>query len=330
MHVNVKDIVSTMNALRQAKEPGAKPVLASLGTVSDEVQAALSVAGYELWNRPRLEAEVGMAIVALVERGEGLGAFQWPAGSSGPPPPASEAITVAPPPEPAAAPAAAVTPTVEAIVAAAAPGKEEPQPSQVCGEVPHVEVFSVPQESDGDFPVMKPRLSQSEARQKAKEAMPRLAKLEPVKVPHYAFRYSVKLHDPSRDKREASGWALVNGCTSDAFAQEEEPVAGAFEGVELDVETEQARAQQSARECALATSASERRERTSTNTAIIISRKRIVPIEDTLKLAPKGIWLVPAWRATGPQGTLLVNGVTGALEIEKKRRVLSSDAELFT
>jgi len=320
--LTLRDLVSTMNALRTARDPSARPILACLEPLGVGLAEAIEGAGFEIWDRTRLEAEVGMAVVALVERGEAL--------------PFAPASRVEPPPAPAVAaavpapPVVAPTDTMASILTSAAtpPAKAAAQ----AAETPRLEVFD---DSAGDGPgsdagpLVAAKITQADARSAAKAAMPRLARLEPVKIPHHLYAYDVRLWG-APDRREAKGFVLVNAVSGEAVALDAEPATGpSFEGESLEPALEDARAKVAARQAALSASTTELKEKASTNNAYIVSRRKIVPVEETLKLESRGLWLVPAWRGTGPQGILYVDGLTGKVQSDKRQRIVSDDAMII-
>jgi hypothetical protein len=63
--------------------------------------------------------------------------------------------------------------------------------------------------------------------------------------------------------------------------------------------------------------------------ALIVEDRVVRPNPATIDLQAQGVWWLPVWRLEGQNGTLRVNGATGALEEEKLKRAFADSAEFL-
>jgi hypothetical protein len=63
--------------------------------------------------------------------------------------------------------------------------------------------------------------------------------------------------------------------------------------------------------------------------ALIVEDRVVRPNPATIDLQAQGVWWLPVWHLEGQNGTLRVNGATGALEEEKLKRAFADSAEFL-
>jgi hypothetical protein len=278
---NIPTSLDILNLREQIKEDVDKIIFATTAEISQELMDFAENQNILLWDRIKLEEEIGRAVLSGVEgdfRGEGL---------------------------------------LEAIKGV----KEEPfeEEIQVPKEEPLIEPGAIqvriePKDQEEGELIMKPRITMSEVSEISKKIVQGF-RFDLELIPYYVYDYSCELVVEGQPKPQiSSGTLAVNGLTNSVEAWDY-----AFDTVsemeathtKLEPKFDEHKAYETARESAIALNTREIQTVDDRGAVTIYEKKKVRPKEGAIELVKRGLVYLPVWCVEGSNGVMIIDATTG-------------------
>jgi hypothetical protein len=333
-------------------------VLVCFGDIGHEARAILERAGVDVWTRDKLIHEVGQAMIEAAEQ-QRLPPVGAAGGLPGPAP--APTAPAAPPREPlwtrsAAGPAAAPGPRPAAAVQAAPAGPPSPAialpaaplatppPSAPTASGPPAQPLSptlvtlaapAAPPASGPAPAAPGVLALAVDREAAlRIGVGRLLRVDKAALellPVYAFGYACRLEAKGAPPQAKQGLLAVDAVTASVRELPEPQFGPCAEpaGRLAAMVPEPDAADLVKRKVVELHTQKVRIKNNLGRGAAIVADQWVRPDPRSIVLEPRGTWFLPIWRLEGQNGSLRVNGATGAVEEEKLKRAFATDAEFL-
>ncbi|UCE36052.1 MAG: hypothetical protein JSW00_10870 [Thermoplasmata archaeon] len=279
--ITSSDIMALKEELPQDMD---KIIIATTVDIDPELEELATSEQVLLWDKKKLEEEIGRAVLADME-----GEF-------------SPEISLSP-----------VEPEKEEPVLDEGP----PEIEVVSSDVEPMEVKIVPKQAEmAKEVIMKPQISMSEVSEISKKIIQGF-RFDLELIPYYVFDYSCELVvEGEQTPSLSSGTLAVNGLTNNAESWD-----FAFETLE-DLETthtklepkfDEKKAFETARESAISLNTKEIQTVDDRGAVTIYEKKKVRPKEDAIDILQRGLIYLPVWCVEGSNGVMIINATTGKI-----------------
>lgn len=325
------------NFFRSAKRDSADMLIYVITstTYPSEVDKFTNDRNIQLWDRERLERELGRAVMESIESTGNSGEFgtELQAISK------TESTIHSEPTfdpdlglpgvgfESESASSDSSTETVPIMVPIIPVADDEPGDTMVASatEVSSTEsVFDTRAEStlpesvspeDKNIRIIKPKVSKDKAASMANKIV-RGFRFNLELIPYYIFSYAVKFDTDKSEDKLTNGWIGINGLTSNI-----EEWKGKFDTVsnlheehtKLEVKFPYEQAFSLAQNAVVELNTKLVETREESDSTIIFEKKRLKPKSDAINLKSKGIYYLPVWCIEGSNGLMIIDANSGKI-----------------
>jgi len=270
----IPDLIDVMNDMPQNLD---KMILATTHELTTDVEEFASQENILLWDRKKLEEEIGRAV--LSGSGGESGARKLLESMGGEPEPPIEGA-----PE--------ISLEVEP-----APAKSVPVPEEDAGEL-----------------IMKPRMTINEVSEISKKIVQGF-RFDLELIPYYVFEYSCELLVEGQTTPQiSSGTIAVNGLTNSAETWDfpfETVMELETTHTKLEPKVDENRAFETAKETSIALNTREIQTVDDRGAVTIYEKKKVSPKEGAIEINRRGLIYLPVWCVEGSNGVMIINATTG-------------------
>lgn len=260
-------------------------IVASLGRFSEFALKLADQRNVQLWDRHRLEDEVGRMALAELDVREGA------VGES-----VLETVLEDGPGE----------------RRGAFPGEAGPSGGDARGVSATADGSAVIEFSDPEV-MVRPRISQERAKHLVQDRIEGAFRFDLQMMPHFCYVYTCEVEGVPGSREKRVGAVLVNAVTGEAreWPQREPVVKFDIKEPRMEPALDKVAAQAQAREKALSLNTRVLHLKQEKGPVTVYEKRTVRPAEDALVLEFKGMVYLPVWGVEGGNGALVLDAVTG-------------------